>query len=908
MEVRFWWRWKGKKKSTQGPEAHENDNQQGPHDTSEEVLFDRVVKQEEPGPSQDPDQGDSELKMADEERSEDLSDSNEKKTEQRQKVTGSRRTRANETLEERAERRRFKAERERIRRRQNRLRREREREVANNAFKLEEARPSCAELTSMKSHSIAGGVLQAVKAQVPHVKAQVPQGEPVSPIGKGKAACFALVGFRSEEERQRFSALAMSNGFRDLIYLSGPLVEPSNNALKTDRPSELNRPSVVSHLQESLSENVTSPPKMETDDRPGTSATTVADGISMLSVLIAKDESVTSEDNFEQQCYTEEREFRYFLFFMVYSVSLNVRCSSQSSEIGQVSPRIEDEDAQQQSKNSCSICGSEVLTKEIRKSLSQRRQTVVLLACLLAQNMIKVEEAKKICKEAQESSVLICQDHYIQAAEYVRKEVELMCGKFPENGFHSVPTNVRDGLLSFVRVYASRFDENNTLTSDDVSCCLNKFLVEYLRKDESSMDVENSTKSHEPREEEQQPSTTEQSPVNQQQPSVSTCADQALCSPRNASSTGVAAEDVAVNDEVSLIKLKKENSCEISAMDLLESASQETDPVIIIGSTSPDSKASISTSPSESIHKEEVTKRNNDKREIITVPSAVLRDQAMLADTLNDDHFWNYFRITRKTFTMLCYTLEKILKRKGDKTISCSTTIKLATTLEVLAGNAPSSVGFTAAHVTRIFNDVLAALAEWSTTMVQWPNERERKKISANFFELTGLHNIVGCIDGTIVRGIQGLNIGVVVDDKKRFRWVFAKYHSNEDDDSVFKQSSLCQQLRDGRRKGFLIGDDAYKSERFLLTPSEGKDWMTEEDFALANTLRSAHLLVQEAIKNWKRQFPILNGTIRSQRIARIVICCAALYNLSRAEGEPLFEVEDEVVVDEPKECLTIIE
>ncbi|PIO71252.1 hypothetical protein TELCIR_06856 [Teladorsagia circumcincta] len=179
---------------------------------------------------------------------------------------------------------------------------------------------------------------------------------------------------------------------------------------------------------------------------------------------------------------------------------------------------------------------------------------------------------------------------------------------------------------------------------------------------------------------------------------------------------------------------------------------------------------------------------------------------------------------------MLCYTLENILKRKGDKTISCSTTIKLATTLEVLAGITQSSVGFPAAHVTRIFNDVLAALAEWSTTMVEWPNERERKKISENFFELTGLHNIVGCIDGTIIKGIQGLNIGVVVDDRKRFRWVFAKFHWNEDDDFVFKQSSLCQQLRDGKRKGFLIGDDAYKSERFLLTPSEGKDWMTGED------------------------------------------------------------------------------
>ncbi|KAK6050338.1 hypothetical protein COOONC_12158 [Cooperia oncophora] len=171
---------------------------------------------------------------------------------------------------------------------------------------------------------------------------------------------------------------------------------------------------------------------------------------------------------------------------------------------------------------------------------------------------------------------------------------------------------------------------------------------------------------------------------------------------------------------------------------------------------------------------------------------------------------------------------------------------------------------------------------------------------------MTGLRGIV-CIDGTIIKGIQGINVGVVADDRKQFRWVFAKFRAHEDDESVFKQSLLCRQLRDGRRKGILIGDDAYKKERFLLTPSKGKDVMSEKDFAMATTLRIAHVIVQEAIANWKRQFPILKETIRSARIARIVVCCAALYNLSRAENEPVFENKDDVAADEAEEhCITI--
>lgn len=43
----------------------------------------------------------------------------------------------------------------------------------------------------------------------------------------------------------------------------------------------------------------------------------------------------------------------------------------------------------------------------------------------------------------------------------------------------------------------------------------------------------------------------------------------------------------------------------------------------------------------------------------------------------------------------------------------------------------------------------------------------------------------------------------------------------------VFKRSLLCKQLREGVKTGRLIGDDAYKSEQFLLTPNEEKAEMT---------------------------------------------------------------------------------
>ncbi|VDN24916.1 unnamed protein product [Cylicostephanus goldi] len=135
----------------------------------------------------------------------------------------------------------------------------------------------------------------------------------------------------------------------------------------------------------------------------------------------------------------------------------------------------------------------------------------------------------------------------------------------------------------------------------------------------------------------------------------------------------------------------------------------------------------------------------------------------------------------------------------------------------------------------------------------------------------------------------KAINVAVVVDHNKKFRWVVA--NSGIDDETAFKRSLLCAQFKNGEKMGFLIGDDAYKAESFLLTPSGS----CEEGDPKADAVRSAHKIVEETIASWKLQFPILNSEIPlSSKVARIILGTAALYNLTRAEGEALFTVDEE--------------
>ncbi|KAK6050337.1 hypothetical protein COOONC_12157, partial [Cooperia oncophora] len=176
--------------------------------------------------------------------------------------------------------------------------------------------------------------------------------------------------------------------------------------------------------------------------------------------------------------------------------------------------------------------------------------------------------------------------------------------------------------------------------------------------------------------------------------------------------------DAVLEDGIPHKKPKQEineDSGQITAMDLLEpSVSEEPSPadsVVVINTSSTDSKDSIPTSSADSQQQEGEHKKSPEEKEI-TIVRVEVRDQSSLVDTLNDEDFWNYFRITRKTFATLCSTLETMDTRLTPS-ISCSTAVKVATTLEVLAGVKQSSVGFTPAKVGLIFDNVLAALAEW---------------------------------------------------------------------------------------------------------------------------------------------------------------------------------------------------
>ncbi|KAK6726284.1 hypothetical protein RB195_004544 [Necator americanus] len=546
----------------------------------------------------------------------------------------------------------------------------------------------------------------------------------------------------------------------------------------------------------------------------------------------------------------------------------------------------------------CALCGQTRPMVEARTTAKSKDQNIVLLSCLLMENDIELDTAINVYKETHSVFKRICQLHFIRAASFIGREIKEMWGKFPLHGLHYVPPSIVQVFLAHIQIFGDCIDEKVVLETHDVTRFFNESFARYYGADGWNVEEMDVVARKYRKRKQSSPLSDDLNETTSSKPKI------------NASSS----DDHRVSPL--WIEPKKEPRDEdqgILATDLLEQSMPSPSSAATFESNTSVKDCRQGSATSE---KDRKKSRSRDKKEAtvpVTInPTKITQEQYSCMDALADKKFRERFRMSRSTFKKLCDALDPLLEKRCHNTTRSSTTIKVGTALEVLAGNGNALKGLSlmGTSVTEIFGNVLDALLEWSGTVIQWPGEEERERIRENFFESTSMPGIVGCLDGTIIgtqsssdtssKGSRALNVAVVVDDNKLFRWVLAKYRAEVADDLVFKRSLLYEQLKEGVKEGRLIGDDAYEKETFLVTPS------TEKDKYRANALREAHKIVEEAIASWKWQFPILTSDITSPKVARIIVGSAALYNLTRLEGEPEFTADNEEM-DVSERCIDVL-
>ncbi|EYC39214.1 hypothetical protein Y032_0668g1343 [Ancylostoma ceylanicum] len=107
----------------------------------------------------------------------------------------------------------------------------------------------------------------------------------------------------------------------------------------------------------------------------------------------------------------------------------------------------------------CAVCGAQNVPENMRRPPQEAEYTIVLLASLCMQELIRSAQTKKIySKRSGVRRRYICQDHYIQAAGHLGRKTKVIWGKFPQEGLCNLPEEILCKLVEDLRVYSENID------------------------------------------------------------------------------------------------------------------------------------------------------------------------------------------------------------------------------------------------------------------------------------------------------------------------------------------------------------------------------------------------------------------------------------------------------------------
>ncbi|KAK6726291.1 hypothetical protein RB195_004546 [Necator americanus] len=102
----------------------------------------------------------------------------------------------------------------------------------------------------------------------------------------------------------------------------------------------------------------------------------------------------------------------------------------------------------------CSLCQLRYSSPKLRLVSESTKENIILLSCLVMDNTIEMDVAKKICKEICHHGRLLCKNHFVQAAWTLGDEVRQMWSRFPVLGLQRIPVQIQEDLLKRIQMLA----------------------------------------------------------------------------------------------------------------------------------------------------------------------------------------------------------------------------------------------------------------------------------------------------------------------------------------------------------------------------------------------------------------------------------------------------------------------
>lgn len=277
-----------------------------------------------------------------------------------------------------------------------------------------------------------------------------------------------------------------------------------------------------------------------------------------------------------------------------------------------------------------------------------------------------------------------------------------------------------------------------------------------------------------------------------------------------------------------------------------------------------------------------------------------------VVDKYNEEDFQRHFRMNRGCVNYLINQLDeaKILPTHsfGPKKISPKTATLI--TIWYLSNQETFRQIGDRFHVARstglkIINTVTQFFASRAHKYIFWPNEQQCTEISPYFERKSNLTDIIGAIDGIHLKinrpkedaysycnrkGDHSIVLQVICDNRKMFRDIFCGEAGSQHDARILRKSKIYEMacngfIPEGKK---LLGDSAYPSLSWLLTPIKDNGYLTEEERNYNYRHSSARIIVENSIGLLKGRFRRLRhfDNTRIKFIVNCVVTACIFHNI----------------------------
>ncbi|CAH2109173.1 unnamed protein product [Euphydryas editha] len=206
-----------------------------------------------------------------------------------------------------------------------------------------------------------------------------------------------------------------------------------------------------------------------------------------------------------------------------------------------------------------------------------------------------------------------------------------------------------------------------------------------------------------------------------------------------------------------------------------------------------------------------------------------------------------------------------------------------------------------------------------NTPGICMPNLDDLREVKAQFFNIAGFPNRIGCVDGSHIpiqspggeqaelfrnrKGFFSINVQVVCDAKLYIRDTDARWHGSIHDSTVYHNSFLRARLDNNEIDDHLLGDSAYPCGRFMMTPILNPTTNAERRYNQSAQIKTRNT-VERTFGVWKRRFACLSQKIKLKldHTLAVIVATAVLHNIALQQNDTAIidSAPEEDIVTEP--------